>query len=68
MSDRISLEQNAFVSFVLTGKHAQTACERCHPLVTVAPDVQTRRYRPVPTSCEACHTDVHHGEFAGFAP
>ena len=23
---------------------------------------------PLPTRCEGCHEDYHHGEFKGFAP
>ncbi len=54
-------------AFALVGKHAKTPCERCHPAVKVG-DVQVRRYKPIPVHCEDCHTDVHEGAFAEFAP
>jgi hypothetical protein len=38
--------------FPLTGRHAQVACKRCHP---VAFD------QPVGRSCNACHRDPHGG-------
>ena len=57
-----------FTSYALDGKHARVACARCHPTVTVAPEVQTVRYRPLPQRCNDCHVDFHHGAFRGFEP
>lgn len=41
--------------FPLDGAHLGASCSGCH----VSGDFQ----RPVPTSCAACHRDVHTGEF-----
>jgi len=56
-----------FTAFALEGKHADAACAKCHPMVTAAGQ-KTRRYKPLPTECESCHTDAHHGAFQGFEP
>lgn len=57
-----------FTSFTLEGKHASAACKACHPAVEVAPGTTTRRYKPLPTTCEGCHADFHQGAFRGFLP
>ena len=49
----------------LDGAHAATACDRCHPLMpATAGQPATRRFRPVPNECAACHSDPHRGAFA----
>jgi len=48
--------------FPLDGKHAATACERCHPTVELAPGLSTRLYRPVPLECAGCHEGAHDGK------
>jgi hypothetical protein len=54
--------------FPLTGKHASTACAGCHPGQRPAgggpPMV---RYRPLATTCGACHADPHRGQFSQAA-
>lgn len=57
-----------FTRFVLRGKHAALACDRCHGRVEVAPGVRTVWYRGVPTACMDCHVDFHHGDFRGLEP
>jgi hypothetical protein len=57
-----------FTSFTLRGKHATLACDACHRQVAVAPNVSTVRYRPLPSRCDECHVDFHHGDFRGFEP
>ena len=54
--------------FKLEGKHVPLACEKCHAKVTVARGVEVRRYKPLPTECQACHVDHHKGAFRGFVP
>ncbi|MBI5543697.1 MAG: hypothetical protein HY901_07420, partial [Deltaproteobacteria bacterium] len=51
--------------FRLEGRHAEVACERCHPEVQVDQGVAVRRYKPLPRECEGCHEDHHHGVFRG---
>jgi Cytochrome c7 and related cytochrome c len=42
--------------FPLRGRHASTNCSSCH-------GSSTDFREPVPTTCAACHQDVHRGEF-----
>lgn len=60
--------QPPFTTFLLDGQHAKARCEACHRPVTVASGVKATQYRPLPTTCEGCHSDFHKGEFAGFEP
>ncbi len=57
-----------FTEYRLDGKHAKVECKACHMDVPTAPGVLTRRYRPLPSQCEACHADYHRGAFKGFEP
>jgi hypothetical protein len=57
-----------FTDFRLEGKHEKLACEKCHPSVALAAQVQARRYKPLPRTCEGCHKDFHNGAFQGFEP
>ncbi len=57
-----------FTKFLLEGKHATLACEACHKPVKVAGGVTAVRYKPLPQSCEGCHSDFHQGAFQGFEP
>lgn len=54
-----------FTTYLLSGRHAQVRCDRCHDAVMVAPGVQVKRYRPVPRRCDGCHADPHAGAAAG---
>ncbi len=54
--------------FLLEGKHAKLACDKCHAAVTVEAGLQIRRFKPMPRSCSGCHADFHHGKFQNFAP
>lgn len=50
--------------FGLSGKHAQAACERCHPKAHAAALAEgERRYLGASQSCTACHEDSHNGTF-----
>ncbi|MBI3794616.1 MAG: hypothetical protein HY280_07785 [Nitrospinae bacterium] len=44
----------------LTGKHSQTACEKCHKTKTKG---GAQSYLGAQTACKSCHEDVHKGEF-----
>lgn len=52
-------------TFALDGRHAQVACEKCHPVVQVGTGLTARRYKPLPHACQDCHEDYHQGAFAG---
>jgi hypothetical protein len=68
-SKRLSFRHEPpFTTFLLDGAHVETACEKCHPKVLVAPKVYASRYRSIPTTCEGCHVDEHQGAFRGFEP
>lgn len=57
-----------FTTFLLDGKHATARCEACHRSLPVGPKVNVTQYRPLPTTCEGCHSDFHKGAFKGFEP
>ena len=46
-------------SFPLTGAHADAPCAGCHT---------ANGYRGAPRACDACHVDVHAGQFRLAAP
>jgi hypothetical protein len=54
--------------FGLDGKHSPLACDACHKKVEVAKGVLAARYKPLPLTCEGCHSDFHQGAFKGFEP
>ena len=56
----VAFEHNRDSRFALTGKHSGVACAGCHPTQN---DVV--RYKPLDTTCAACHRDAHLGQFAG---
>jgi hypothetical protein len=56
-----------FTSYVLEGKHATVACDRCHPIVS-AGTLSARKYAGLPRDCAGCHVDPHQGAFKGFQP
>lgn len=45
-------------AFPLEGKHRDARCDACH---------KTKRYKPTPNTCHACHErdDKHHGHLGG---
>lgn len=57
-----------FTDYLLDGKHAQVACERCHQKIQLGAKVAVVRYTPLPRTCEGCHSDFHQGAFQGFEP
>jgi len=50
--------------FPLRGKHKTTACYSCHPVSSSARSQAEAKYKGIATACEACHADVHFGQFA----
>ncbi len=54
----------AHETWPLTGKHASVRCDQCH--TPTAADRQAghgESYKDAPRECEACHDDVHLGQF-----
>jgi len=50
--------------FPLEGKHAQLACERCHPATGAS--AGARQWVGIPTACGKCHADrAHQGALGG---
>ena len=54
-----------FTRYTLTGAHAKLKCAACHVPIRVDGH-QAVRYRPLPSKCEGCHADFHHGAFASL--
>lgn len=61
---KVTLDHDRDTRYPLTGKHASTACARCHGAPAADRPVQ---YRPLPMVCSGCHPDVHAGQFAPAA-
>ncbi|MBI5434474.1 MAG: hypothetical protein HZA52_16690 [Planctomycetes bacterium] len=60
------VEDHGRTAFALTGAHTKTKCDDCH--APLAADVEgSRDFRTDKQTCEACHVDVHKGEFARLA-
>lgn len=57
---RLPAFDHAKTRYPLEGAHAPVACGKCHG----ADDKGVVRYAPLPLTCEACHQDVHLGQFA----
>jgi Zn finger protein HypA/HybF involved in hydrogenase expression len=57
-----------FTGFILDGQHARAKCEACHRVVPVGPNLSVTQYKPLPQTCEGCHSDFHKGAFKGFEP
>jgi hypothetical protein len=53
-------------SFPLTGKHASAACVSCHRKVMIG-GAPTAQWVGQAKACDACHVDVHVGQFAKSA-
>jgi hypothetical protein len=66
--DKVRFDHQKDSRYKLEGKHKPVACAKCHPLVPTGRGPETRRYRPLPTDCQACHADFHQGAFRGFKP
>ncbi len=53
--------------YPLTGAHQKADCVDCHrrqrPDASGDPSRTARVYRGTPTACDACHRDVHRGQF-----
>ena len=52
-------------AFALEGRHASTACARCHARETAtypAGPGTAARLRPMPADCRSCHRDPHLGQ------
>ena len=52
--------------FALTGKHIQAPCAGCHATTTVKGQPVVH-YRPLEMGCQACHADIHAGQFKDAA-
>ena len=57
--------------YLLTGKHKDVKCEKCHNAERLNPEVNAKGaivpvYKPVPhKDCIACHADAHKGRLTG---
>jgi hypothetical protein len=57
-----------FTTYLLEGQHAKVQCSACHQKVTTEGKLEAVKYRPLPRTCESCHSDFHQGAFQGFEP
>jgi hypothetical protein len=59
-----TLARHQTTRFVLAGGHLAVACIDCHQARKLPGTSDPVPYRFEDLSCETCHTDPHHGEFA----
>jgi hypothetical protein len=59
----LSFQHDRDTRFPLTGKHSAVTCAACHPAVREK-GREVVRFRPLETTCTACHEDVHVGQLA----
>jgi hypothetical protein len=57
-----------FTFFLLDGQHAKAKCEACHRVIAFGGQAKAVQYKPLPSTCEGCHSDFHQGAFKGFEP
>lgn len=65
---RFTVADHANTRFALAGAHLAQPCVACHRVETFPSGNECRRFVIDDTRCEACHTDVHAGQFAATAP
>jgi hypothetical protein len=63
LPESIGRDSHAKTRYALAGKHAEVACAGCHK--PTKPQAQRFRGTEFGT-CNACHADVHKGEFTGL--
>ena len=51
LSSSLQFEHGRDTGYLLEGSHAELSCSECHGL----------EFAGLPSNCEGCHTDVHHG-------
>jgi hypothetical protein len=51
-------------SFPLEGAHKTTACTACHKPSRSGLSLAEANFQSAPSKCEACHQDIHGGQFA----
>jgi hypothetical protein len=62
-----TVADHATTRFPLDGAHLAQPCVACHRPAPGAPGVPGARYRIDDTRCQACHEDVHVGQFGDRA-
>lgn len=59
---------HTITGFRLKGKHASTACTKCHKPNIKGADQAAIRFAASSPLCKDCHSDVHAGQFAATPP
>jgi hypothetical protein len=58
-----SIAKHQKTAFPLTGGHAAVPCAECHKAGAAGRQDKIAPFRFADSTCTACHTDPHHGEF-----
>jgi len=58
---------HATTRFALSGAHRTQPCAACHPLPRNGGGAEYRVFKIEDSGCDACHRDVHRGQFAARA-
>jgi len=59
---QLTFDHGRDTNYPLTGKHQTSSCAGCHPVATLK-GIKTAKYVGVERACDACHADVHVGQF-----
>ena len=61
---QFALAEHQKISFQLLGAHLATPCGQCHPRQTAGPLARKLLFVFPDQRCQACHQDIHAGQFA----
>ena len=62
--DRLDFQHDQDTKFPLVAKHAQVACEKCHPPAKAGDPLARAQFVGLKQHCADCHQDPHGGQFA----
>ena len=61
--EQLSFDHNRDSKFLLTDKHAEAACQKCHRPADPGAKLATAPFRGLKSECADCHKDPHGGQF-----
>jgi len=61
----LTFDHNRDSKYPLVGKHAEVACDKCHPPKAPGEHLGSAQFRGLRTECADCHKDPHGGKLGG---
>ncbi len=62
--DELHFDHNKDAKFALVAKHADVACEKCHPPRAAGGPLASAQFHGLKSECADCHKDPHRQQFA----